>query len=109
MITKFIKTNKTKDEFVSVKNKYFTVKKSEMHETICIKRLKYEKVFLKESALIKLNDERNIDYKNKFALVTSINTCLSPGFIGQKSYDVILDGKTKTIMGYHIDSVLNGI
>ena len=106
MITKYIKTNKLKDEFASVKNKIFSIKKSELHETICGNKLKYEKLYLKEVPLAEIDF---IDYKNKVVLITSINYCLETAYIGQKSYDVLLDNKTVTIMSYHINRVLNGI
>ena len=107
MITRYIKTNKLKEEFAIIKNKYFSIERSELHETICGKKFQYEKLFLKEVPLVKLSKNYNKDCE--IILISSVNSCLTVPYIGQKSYDIIIDGKIKTIVGYHIDKVLNGI
>ena len=107
--TEYLSDKKIKDEFVIVKNKYFTIDRLELHQDFKATKNKYEKIFFKKSPLIKLKDTYNVDYKDKFAVITSINESLDLPYIGQRSYNILLNDKQLTIMGYHIDSVLNGI
>ena len=107
--TEFLSDKKVKDEFAIIKGKYFTIDKSELHQDFKMTKSRYEKIFFKKSPLIKLKDTYNVDYKDKFAIIVSINESLDPPYVGQKSYNILLDNEQLTIMGYHIDSVLNGI
>ena len=107
--TEYLSDKKIKDEFAIVKNKYFTIDRLELHQDFKMTKNKYEKIYFKKSPLIKLKDTYNVDYKDKFAVITSINESLDLPYIGQRSYNILLNNKQLTIMGYHIDSVLNGI
>ena len=107
--TKYLSDKKVKDEFAIIKGKYFTIDKSELHQDFKMAKNRYEKIYFKKSPLIKLKDTYNVDYKDKFAVIVSINESLDPPYIGQKSFNILLDNQQFTIMGYHIDSVLNGI
>jgi hypothetical protein len=107
--TEYLSDKKIKDEFVIVKNKYFTIDRLELHQDFKMAKNKYEKIYFKKSPLIKLKDTYDVDYKDKFAVITSINESLDLPCIGQRSYNILLNNKQLTIMGYHIDSVLNGI
>lgn len=107
--TEFLSDKKSKDEFVIIKNKYFTIDREELHQDFKMTKNKYEKIYFKKPPLIKLKDTYAAEYKDKFVVITSINESLDPPCIGQRSYNIILDNKQLTIMGYHIDSVLNGI
>ena len=107
--TKYLSDKKLKDEFAVIKNKTFTIIKSELHEDFRAPRNRYEKVFCSESPLIKLNNNYNEDFKDKIAIVVSINECLDPPYVGQRSYDVLIGKEQFTIMGYNIEKVMNGI
>ena len=107
--TEYLSDKKVKDEFAIIKNKYFTISKSELHKDFKATKTRYEKIYLSESPLVKLSSNYNIDYKDKFAIIISINEILDPPRTGQRSYDILINNKQFTIMGYHIDSVLNGI
>ena len=107
--TEYLSDKKSKDEFAIIKNKYFTIDRAELHQDFKMTKNKYEKIYFKKSPLIKLKDTYNAEYKDKFVVITSINESLDPPHIGKRSYNIILDNKQLTIMGYHIDSVLNGI
>jgi len=107
--TEFLSDKKSKDEFVIINNKYFTIDRAEIHQDFKMTKNKYERTYFKNPPLVKLKDVYAAEYKDKFVVITSINESLDPPHIGQRSYNIILDNKQLTIMGYHIDSVLNGI
>ena len=107
--TEFLSDKKSKDEFVIINNKYFTIDRAELHQDFKMTKNKYEKIYFKKPPLIKLKDVYAAEYKDKFVVITSINESLDPPHIGQRSYNILLGSEQLTIMGYHIDSVLNGI
>ena len=107
--TEYLSDKKVKDEFAIIKNKYFTIDRAELHQDFKMTKNKYEKIYFKKPPLIKLKDVYAAEYKDKFVVITSINESLDPPHIGQRSYNILLGSEQLTIMGYHIDSVLNGI
>ena len=109
LVTEYLSEKKVKDEFAIIKNKYFTISKSELHQDFKMTKNKYEKIYFNSSPLIKLNSKYNEDFNDKFAIITSINESLDPPYAGQRSYNILIDNNKLTIMGYHIDKVLNGI
>jgi len=56
-----------------------------------------------------LTSKYNENYEDKFAVILSIDECLEAPYLGQLSYNILLDNEKITIMGYHIESVINGI
>ncbi len=109
LITEYLSDKKAKDEFAIIKNKYFAISKSELHKDFKATRTRYEKIYFSKSPLIKLSGNYKTEYKDKFAIIISINENLDPPFLGQRSYNILINNEKTTIMGYHIDKVLNGI
>ena len=107
--TKFIKDISNKEEFFSIKQKYFAISKFELHEDLSLRRHKYERKYFENCPLIKLTSKYNENYEDKFAVILSIDECLEAPYLGQLSYNILLDNEKITIMGYHIESVINGI
>ena len=107
--TEYLSDKKVKDEFAIIKNKYFTISKSELHKDFTATRTRYEKIYFSESPLIKLSSNYNTDYKDKFAIIISINEILDPPLTGQRTYNILINNEQQTIAGYNIDKVLNGI
>ena len=107
--TEYLSDKKVKDEFAIIKNKYFTIERLELHQDLKMTKNKYEKIYFNNSPLIELKDTYNAEYKDKLAIIMSINESLDPPYVGQRSYNILLNNEQLTIMGYHIDKVLNGI